>query len=315
MGKKMKIVMHCEYTGPAKDSMGAERIIEALTKALVLNGHEVVMLVNSDSDVSRMPAPVVSSIPKNFDIIHAHGTSPKLLNSFGLPWINSVNGGGSDPKGSPWHNNPHYVCPSKFICNISNNSTYVHSCMDPFDFIYKDKKQNYFAWLGGTDWGECKGLFTTINLAKKLKFNLKIAGIGKNKQIIEQIKFLCDDKIKYIGAVNSKEKAEFLANAKALFLFTRLPDACPVTVGESLFSGTPVIGSTNGAMPELIINNFTGILCRSEFELGKAVLNIKKIKSKDCREYALNNFTHIQAAQKYLQIYRNMLLYGNVKGE
>lgn len=306
----MRIVQYCPYTGPARDSMGSERVVEATTKALIALGHEVFMFINPDS--KNMPAPVVSEIPQGTDIIHAHGTMGDVLDKYNIPWVTTLHGGGSDPPGSPWHNNPHVICVSKFISDLSGNPAHVHSCVEPDNFIYKSQKENYYAWLAGTDWGEGKGLLTTIALAKKLKFNLKIAGTGKNQKIIELIKSMCDNKIQYVGAVNGKKKAEFLANAKAYILFTRLPDACPLVVAESLVSGTPVIGSINGSMPELIINNKTGILCEEEKDLPKAILNINKIKPEDCRNYALNNFTSEIAAKKCLKLYENMIKFGTV---
>jgi len=304
----MKIVLHCEATFPAKNSMGAERTVESIAKGLKELGHEVTMWTNPDSDENKMFAPLVKECPKDFDIIHANGRF-----GFDKPYISVVHGGGSDPKGSSWHNNPHTVCVSDFICKLSNNKTYVHSCVDPSDFIYKEKKQDYFVWIAGTDWADGKFLFGAIQLAKKMKFKLKIAGTGKNQQVINAVRSLCDGKIEFIGAINGREKAEFLANAKALLFYTRLPDACPLTVAESLISGTPIIGSMNGSLPEIIPNN-CGILCREERELPKAILNINKIKSIDCRNYAMNNYSHIVTAKKFIQIYKNMLEHGTTYG-
>jgi len=307
----MKIVMWCNYVPPAKDSMGSERVAEALTKAYIELGHEVVMLVRSGYD--KVSFPVVTEFPEGFDIIHGQGEN---LERFGIPWVSTVNGGGSDPNDSPWKGDYRFICVSDFIRKLSGNPYFVHACVDQNDFIYKEEKQDYFAWIAGTDWGEGKGLFTAIQLAKQFGIKLKIAGTGKNKKIIEHIKLTCDDKIEYVGAVNGKEKSKFLANAKALLFYTRLPDACPLTVSEALISGTPIIGSTNGSLPELIVDGKTGILCNSERELPKALLNIKKIKPFDCRQYALNHFSNIVAAKKYLQIYEDVIkLYkGEVDG-
>jgi glycosyltransferase involved in cell wall biosynthesis len=309
---KMKIVMHCEYTGPAKDSMGSERVVEALTKAHLEMGHEVVMFLKPDSDASKLPAPLVDHIPEGFDIIHAHGGDPKVLDGFGIPWVSTLHGGGSDPAGSHWHNNPHYICVSDFICKLSQNKAFVHSCVDPTDFIYKEKKQDYFAWIAGTDWGEGKGLFTAIQLAKRMNLKLKIAGIGKNQEIINSIKSFCNDKIQYLGALNGEEKAEFLANAKALLFYSKLPDACPLTVAEALISGTPIIGSANGSLPELIKEN-CGIICQNEIELPRATMRVNKLKPEDCRKYALEHYSHTVAAKKYFSYYESMIAHGTVQ--
>ena len=146
----------------------------------------------------------------------------------------------------------------------------------------------------------------------KLKFNLKIAGTGKNQQIIEMIKSVCDDKITYVGAVNGKEKADLIAGAKALFVLTRLPDACPTVVGEAMLSGTPVIASTNGAMPELIEDGLNGYTCRVESDICKAILNISKIDLWTCRDLGYEEFNSNFAAETYLQYFENMINFGKL---
>ena len=300
----MNIVVHLTgLNGPICGSMGGERAALAISKGLIELGHNVKMMTGKDTKQEDVDVPVVYEMPNDTDIIFGNGAD---LSKYNKPWLSWVHGGGSDPPNSHWHNNPNYLCVSQYICNLSNNKNYVHTCIYPDDFIYKDKKQNYIGWIAGTDWGEGKGLFTTIQLAKKLKFRLKLAGAGKNQQIINTVKSLCDDKIEFIGEVNGKEKAEFLSNAKAIILYSRLNDACPLVISESLISGTPVIGSMDGALPELIQHNKTGILCSNENELPKAVLNINKIKPIDCREYALEHFSHIATAKKLLKIFEEM---------
>ena len=301
--------MHCNYTYPARDSQGSERVAEALVKGFVKLGHEVVM--HSSPDSVGAPVPIVTEIPQDFDIIHGQGED---LSYVGISWVSTVHGGGSDPVDSPWKRNPHFICVSDFICKLSGNKQYVHSCVDPDDFIYSDKKDDYFLFLSGLDWGEGKGLFTTISLAKKMGFKLKIAAAGKNQQILDEVKRHCNSKIEYLGAVNGIEKAQLISRAKAVILYTRLADACPLVIAESLISGTPIIGSVNGSLPELIVDGQTGFLCKNESELPKAIANILKINPEDCRNYAMNNFSNIVACEKYLKLYQNMILYGDVNG-
>ncbi|MDO8659568.1 MAG: glycosyltransferase [Candidatus Parcubacteria bacterium] len=306
----MKIVQWCDYKGKAFGAMGSERVVEALTKGLLKLGHEVLMRVHPDS--IDMPAPIITEIPNDFDIVHGHGSD---LSHSGLPWCSTIHGGGNDSSDIYWKRNPHFICVSDFICKLSGNRQFVHSCVDPDDFIYCDKKDDYFLFLSGLDWGEGKGLFTVISLAKKMGVKLKIAAAGKNQQILDEVKRNCNSKIEYLGAVNGQQKAELISKAKAIILYTRLNDACPLVVAESLISGTPIIGSTNGSLPELIVNGQTGILCKNEGELPRAILDVSKINPENCRQYAMNNFSNLVACEKYLQLYRNMILYGDVNGE
>ena len=44
-------------------------------------------------------------------------------------------------------------------------------------------------------------------------------------------------------------------------------------------------------------------------------MSINKIKPSDCREYALKNYSHIETAKKFVNIYHNVLKYGDVRGD
>jgi len=315
----MKIAQVCSFTSPAKNSMGAERIVERITKGRVELGHEVVMKINPDS--TNTPAPVVSEIPKDCDILHFHGwdarTSKAEYESYGIPYVVTMHGGGTeiDPVWlASMKRNPNMICVSKFISDRVMCSAFVHSCTHPTEVTYKADKDDYFLWMAGTDWGESKGLFSTITMAKRLRFKLILAGTGRNQNVINQIKSLEDENIKYVGALNGKEKATMLSNAKGFILMTKVPDACPATVSEALMSGTPIISSGAGCMPELVKPSI-GFVCKNQAEFAQAISKIKKISPSNCRNYAMNNFSHLVASTKYLQYYNNMINYGNVEGD
>lgn len=303
----MKVVQRCNYIAPAKDSQGAERVVEYISKGLVELGHTVYMWLHPETQQVPIEGTVlVNQMPEDADIMHAHGWDPLDYDALGKPWVTTIHGYSLHQLPELARNNPRVLAVSNFAARAINVPNFVHTCVDPSKFIFKDKKQDYFLWMAGLDWGEGKGLFTTIALAKKLRIKLKIAGAGKNQDILNEVKKLCDDKIEFVGPVNGQEKAELLANAKAYILLTQLPDACPATISEALISGTPVIGSTFGALPELVQKD-VGILCNDSKEFAKAVATIGKIKPKDCYDYAFKNFHYVEAAKKFLQIYESVL--------
>jgi glycosyltransferase involved in cell wall biosynthesis len=311
----MKICQIHPYKAPARDSMGAERVVESITKGLLRAGHEVVMKLHPES--TDLPALLVEEVPDDCDIIHYHQWEPDQIDydKYGKPWVVTIHGGGMNET-PEWleatKDNPNVICVSKFVAEKVGGLDYVWTSSEPDDFIYDNNKENYFLWMAGTDWGESKGLFSTIMLAKRMRFNLKIAGSGRSIETINQIMNLCDDKIQYEGSVNGKAKAKLLSKAKALILLTQVADACPTTFGEAMLSGTPVIGSENGAMPELI-NEKIGFVCQSVQDVAKAVLTIGSIDPAACRDYGIKCFTSDIAAGKYLQLYENMLNCGSIR--
>lgn len=314
----MKILQVMNYTAPAKGNMGAERMMERLSKGLIQLGHKVYLKANPSSEKMDW-IEMVQDIP-DCDIIHYQGwmwENEEEYNRSGKPWVATIHGGGMET--SPeWlkraNQNPHIICVSKFVADRINCSAYAHTCAEPTEFIFKKDKQNYFLYLASLDWGVQKGLDIFVNLSRKLR-NLEfvIAGSGKNVSLINAIKDICrtQTNLKYVGEVNGIEKAELIANAKALILPTQLPDACPTTVSEALISGTPVIGSVNGSLPEIVPPE-VGFVCKTEVDYVKAIFNINKVSTQACRDFAMKNYSSVVCAEKHITFYENMIRCGAV---
>jgi glycosyltransferase involved in cell wall biosynthesis len=304
----MNVTQVCNYVAPAKNQMGAERIVERLSKGLVSAGHAVSMLLHPNTkETPVMGAELVTEIPLETDIVHFHGWEPEEYENTNLPWVTTIHGYSLHQKPEKAIKNKHVVAVSRFAAEQIKAINYVWNCADPDEFVFEPNKDNYFLWMAGTDWGEGKGLISTIILAKKLGINLKIAGTGNNREIIDFIKSNCNRKIEYIGPINGTEKAEVLRKAKGLFLLSRLPDACPVTVSEALMCGTPVLASSNGSLPEIVLNGITGFICKNQAEEIRATINIDRISPEACRDYALRNFSIEKSVDNYVQIYSKII--------
>lgn len=65
---------------------------------------------------------------------------------------------------------------------------------------------------------------------------------------------------KDLGYIDSEEKLSIIYNASDVFVNPSLSESFSNTTLESLMCGTPVIGFNRTAIPELIIDNFNGIL-------------------------------------------------------
>lgn len=124
------------------------------------------------------------------------------------------------------------------------------------EYEYCGEKEEYFLWVGGFNWGwEAKGLPVFILLAKENPDTSFIAYGGGNKEVEEAVLKYSKEipNFEFKGTLKrGKEHREVFGKAKALIMPSRIPDTFPRTVLESLSKGTPVIGSANGALPEMI---------------------------------------------------------------
>jgi glycosyltransferase involved in cell wall biosynthesis len=323
----MKIAQVCDYKFPAKGSAGSERIVERLCRGFVKLGHEVTLVAKEGSTVNIDKVRVLNKVPDDVEILHFHGIELEKQNyyeSFKKPWVGTIHGGGMESNPA-WlklaNNHPNVICVSKFVADRLNCQAFVHSCASDEELEFKQtvEPDGGFLYLAGFGWGIQKGLDVFIDLSKKFpRERFFIAGAGGDPGFVEQIKQLCKQQLNlsFIGEVNGKEKSNILGNVKALIYPTHLPDACPASVVEALFCGTPVIGSVNGSMPELVPAQ-CGYICKSQADYVKAVLYMatnegrrNKINRQDCRDYAVAKYSDIIAAEKHLIYYENMIKSG-----
>ena len=311
----MKICQVNNYTAPAKNAQGAQRVLESLTRSLTRFGHEVSLLINSDSKTDL--GLVVNNIPKDTDIVHYHGGFPEEYgHNNNFKWVTTSHGGGSDTQERMnelrrFVHNILFV--SHFCSNMYNSNCVVHSSVPVEDFPFQKKKDNYFLWLAGTDWGEQKGLFSSIEIAKKMGLRLKIAGGGKNDAIIQQVKSQTTQKIEFLGFVNGQKKVELLSNAKALLMIGKIADACPLTSIEAMACGTPIIARNTASHPE-IIGEDAGMLCDTDSDICKAIVRIGKVSTEKCRDRYLQNFTSEISTKKHIEFYKYVIKHGSLKG-
>ena len=73
-------------------------------------------------------------------------------------------------------------------------------------------------------------------------------------------------------------------------------------------SGTPVIASNRGSMPELIDHGVTRFLVNSVDEAVAAIGRIGEIDRAACRAAVSARFTLDRMADRYLQLYRSLLV-------
>jgi glycosyltransferase involved in cell wall biosynthesis len=311
----MKIVhVYPEFVAPARDQQGTQRVLQALAKGHKELGHKVYLMIHPDSKTNL--GEVVTQIPEDHDIVHYHGGVPDTYGHNVKNWVATTHAG---PVPLPHdfeleQKYKHHIIAISDSARINRQLlTYVHNCVDPSELVFLENKseEDYFLWIGSTDWGEEKGLFSTVALAKRMRLNLKIAGTGNNLYTLEQLKNQCQGNIQYLGPVNGEEKAKLIANANALFMIGRIEDGCPLTSIEALFSGTPVIARDVKIHKEMLTPE-VGFICKSDADIAKAVLNVDKISPINCRMHALSMFNYLSQADKYVDAYKRIIETGSV---
>lgn len=293
----MNIVQLSHYKLPAKKYGGTERVVYWNSRALARLGHKVYLIAPKGTEVEGVHIlsykgkleDNLNLIPDDADIAHIQYT-PDF--NIPLPFLVTIHG--NKKPGETFLPNTVFV--SRDHAARHNSDKFVYNGIEPSEYIYNENKDDYFLFLSKTNRKE-KGLDMALRLSKKMGFRLKVAG-GRRLSI--------NRKIKFYGEVGGMDKAELIAGAKALLFPISWEEPFGLVLVEALVSGTPVIATPRGAVPEIITPE-VGFIYKEEEQMIRAVENINSIKPADCRKRVLDNFTDEIMAKNYLNYYRSVL--------
>jgi glycosyltransferase involved in cell wall biosynthesis len=293
----MNIFHYYPKSLPVKKYGGTERVAVNLMRAQAKMGHKVYLLSLTGTNlptinVTTIRRPIQNFgdyIPDNIDIVQLYNTPQDTPSKSYLVTIE-----GNGKPGEKFLPNTVFVSRNHAIRHGSTH--YIYNGINPDDFIYREKKEDYFLFLSKVSW-KVKNVDLAIRLAKVMGFKLIVAGGWR---------FSFRRNIKFVGEVDDKEKAELLAGAKALIFPTNWEEPFGIVTVEALASGTPVITTNKGAMPEVITSN-VGFRCNTFEEFKEAINRIDEISPRKCRERVEKNFTAEIMAENYIKAYEKII--------
>lgn len=173
-----------------------------------------------------------------------------------------------------------YISPSKFLREklVENGVTKPITVIP--NFISMAQYKNCETGKGyGLYFGRLvpiKGLRTLVNAAKiNPQFRIMIAGDGElASEISEMIACQHIGNVTLVGHVEGEALISLVANANFTIIPSEWYENYPMSIIESFACAKPVIASNIGALPDLVIDNYNGLL----FEPGNAVQLSNKIK-------------------------------------
>jgi glycosyltransferase involved in cell wall biosynthesis len=305
---------------------GTERVVDWLIKELTSQGHTIYFFGPHGSSVPRAekvffhdsakmninsnPVDIRDRIPGDTDIVHIHCASNI---DYGYPVLKTVHGYPFHVKDQPFAQSDQFDDHYSFVSNAHRNmcgrpqNPYVYNGIKLEDYYYSEDKDDYFLFMGKLDWN-AKGLEFALLIAKEMKLKLILAGDFMDPSSYERdIKGCLSDDIKYVGPVSGGVKAELLSRAKGLLSPIRWPEPFGLVVTEALASGTPVLTTNLGAMPEIMVQGVTGFICDTVGDFKQGVNLINKIYPKKCREHVENKFTSFHMASDYTTLYNTII--------
>ncbi len=297
----MKIVLYHHAVLPVAKYGGSERVVMWLGRGLAELGHEVVLMSfpGSRADFGECvwisnQQDMLRKLPAGVDVIHLR-TLPKVEPS--CPVLVTI--GGNYTNGQVFH--PNTVFLSRSHAARHGGRHWVYNGLDPADYTFRTEKDDYFLFLSKARW-KVKGVNWALEVARRTGVRLIVAG-GWRPTLRSNVR--------YVGMVGGERKRALLAGARALIFPTLWPEPFGNVVTESLASGTPVITTNNGAMPELVTEE-VGFRCDDVEAMCRAVKRIGEINPRDCRRRVEEHFDHRRLATDYLRLYQRVIERGSL---
>jgi glycosyltransferase involved in cell wall biosynthesis len=176
----------------------------------------------------------------------------------------------------------------------------IPNYFDPEDFEFNETPEDYFLFVGRII--DCKGLGIAIDVTERLGVKLLVAGQGS----VASIRNPVPAHVVEIGYVEPKQRCELMRNAKALFAPTHYNEPFGGVTIEALFCGTPNITTDWGGFAENNLHGVTGYRCRTIEQFVWAAKNIDNISRRNCREWAMKNFSLERVALMYEEYFETL---------
>ena len=286
---------------------GTERIVQWLAAEFVRMKHQVTLVGLPGCNLpgvrclaAKTAQEAHALIPEDVDVVHFHSWEPK--DNFRKPWLYTLHGNSTTPHDLPSNT----VCISANHAQRHGRKVFVYNGIDPDEFMFQEKKGEHLLFFSKVR-RRVKGARRALKLAKEHNQSLVVAG-GYRLDLLK-VGGLFDSLragVQFVGELGGVEKARCFANAKALLFPIDWEEPFGLVMIEALMSGTPVIATPRGSVPELI-NDKVGALFNSDEEFAKALSHVQNCKPKDCRDWAIENFASSVCARNYLSLYEKLI--------
>jgi glycosyltransferase involved in cell wall biosynthesis len=317
----MRVAIFHNQPVPPKHYGGTERVAAWLCKGLLEWGHQVTLFApDSGGDFSQRVLAGVTILSwssrqnalesfsralarQKVDVVHSMVPFPvEFERKLGLPVVTTIHGNGKP--GESFSDRAVFV--SADHSKRHGRATYVWNGLDPDEFHHSSSFRRGFGFLGKTSWS-VKNLKGAASVCAAAGVSLRIAGGARPWNIRAQAFFKRG--WEWLGPVSGERKALHLARVRALLFPVLWPEPFGLVVAEALFSGTPVIATPMGSLPELVPSSVGVLIPWADQEAWVETLQQVDQGSRFwdeevCRSYANKNFHYRSMTERYLELYR-----------
>lgn len=188
------------------------------------------------------------------------------------------------------------ITPSKFYAEkfvqdgVKSEKIYpIHNYINTDEYDISRQNDGYALYVGRLS--REKGILNLISAFEKIKGGkLYIAGNGPEKENIERFikaKSL-NDKIQLLGFLNKDEVKDRIRKASMIIIPSIWYENCPYSALETIAIGKPIVGANIGGIPELVIDEKTGLLYQYD-DVSELTRKIEELFNDNIKAEELGN--------------------------
>ena len=316
-----------------------ELVTSLLTEALVARGVDVTLFATRDSQTAGkldavVPAPYsedpsvdakvweyrhlahVFEQADRFDLIHNQADFPAHAFSglVATPMVTTIHGFSSErilPMYKPYEERIHYVAISEADRHPDlRYAATIHHGIVPEDFPLDLAGGDNLLYFGRIH--PDKGTREAIAVALAAGRRLDIYGLVQDQAYYERevLPHIEGERVAYHGPVGGEARRKALGQAHALLHLINFAEPFGLSVIEAMASGTPVIATPRGSMPEIIEHGRSGFLVDDLEQAREAIERIGSLDRKAVSETVARRFSVDRMAEQYIALYRRILADG-----